>query len=141
MKISDKGLELIKEYEGLRLTAYQCSAGVWTVGYGSTRGVQPGLTISEADATERLRLDVHDAEDCVSDAVERDLTQNQYDACVSLCFNIGCKAFKNSTLVRLLNEGQTEAAAGQFSRWNKANQKVLPGLTRRREAERALFLS
>ena len=95
-------------------------------------------TISEADADSRLRVDIHFAEDCVNDHVEVSLTQNQFDSLVSFVFNLGCGAFKGSTLLALLNAGKTDAVPAQFARWNKANNRVLPGLVKRRKAEAEL---
>lgn len=140
MKISEKGLELIKEFEGLKLKAYLCPANVWTIGYGHTgKDVKPDTVWTKEDADNSLKNDVSWAEECVSDAVETELNENQFSACVSLCFNIGCHAFKKSTLVMLLNEGRIEAASQQFARWDKAGGKSLPGLARRRKAEAELF--
>lgn len=139
MKISDAGLAIIKEFESLQLKAYLCPAQVWTIGYGHTGGVQKGQVIDESEADAFLREDVEKFEECVSYAVP-DLTQPQFDACVSLAFNIGCNAFAQSTLVKMLKAGNVAGAADQFLRWNKGGGKVLPGLTRRRTAERELFL-
>lgn len=141
MKISQAGLDLIKEFEGFEPEAYLCPAGIWTIGYGHTGDVSEGQTITEEEAEELLRQDVAFAEDAVTDYVEGDLTQGQFDALVCFVFNIGAGAFRDSTLLRLLNQGDNEGAAEQFLRWNKAGGKVLSGLTRRREAERELFLS
>lgn len=142
MKISDKGLKLIKDFEGLKLTSYLCPANVWTIGYGSTGPhVKEGMTITEQEAEDLLKEDVSKFEDCVNQAVEVDLTQEEFDALVSFSFNVGCGAFMGSTLLRLLNAGNKQAAAQQFPRWNKAGGKVLAGLTRRREAEKALYLA
>lgn len=141
MKISQAGLDLIKEFEGFEPEAYLCPAGIWTIGYGHTGDVSEGQTVTEEEAEELLRQDVAFAEDAVTDYVEGDLTQGQFDALVCFVFNIGAGAFRDSTLLRLLNQGDNEGAAEQFLRWNKAGGKVLSGLTRRREAERELFLS
>jgi lysozyme len=142
MKISDKGLKLIKDFEGLKLTSYLCPANVWTIGYGSTGPhVKQGMTITEKEAEDLLKDDVKRFEECVTDAVEVDLTQDEFDALVSFSFNVGCGAFMGSTLLRLLNAGNKQAAAQQFPRWNKAAGQVLAGLTRRREAEKALYLA
>lgn len=141
MQISQAGLDLIKKFEGFEPEAYLCPAGIWTIGYGHTGDVAEGQTITEEEAEELLRHDVAFAEDAVTDYVEGDLTQGQFDALVCFVFNIGAGAFRDSTLLRLLNQGDSEGAAEQFLRWNKAGGKVLAGLTRRREAERELFLS
>jgi len=141
MRSSDKGIDLIKSYEGLRLQSYDDGGGVWTIGYGSTTGVTPGMTIDEAEATRLLKSDLMTAEQCVDESVEVEVTQHQFDALVSFVFNVGCKAFQNSTLLKLLNGGNADAAAQQFARWNKDNQKILAGLTKRRASEAELFLT
>lgn len=139
MTISDAGLALIKAAEGLRLSAYLCPARVWTIGYGTTKGVKPGDTITEAQAEDMLRADVAKFERAVTDAVRVPITQGQFDALVSLAYNIGAAALRKSTLLRLLNESKYSLAAAQFDRWNRAGGRVLAGLTKRRAAERALF--
>lgn len=140
MDVSPRGLKLIQEYEGLRLHAYQDSVGVWTIGYGSTKGVQPGDEITEAQAIELLAADVDRHADGVRRAVNVTLNQNQFDSLVSLVFNIGIGAFQRSTLLRKLNAGDYQGAAEEFLRWRYAGGKELRGLVRRREAERAMFL-
>lgn len=141
MKISPHGLAIIKGAEGLRLEAYLCPAGIPTIGYGSTRGVVLGDTITEDEAEQRLKDDVEEFEGCVADVVTVPLTQGQFDALVSLSFNIGCTRFANSTLVRLLNAGDIDGAAAEFSRWVKSKGQTLPGLVRRRQAERERFVA
>jgi lysozyme len=144
MKLSDAGLDLIKRFEGLRLKSYKCSAGVWTIGYGSTRiwgrPVEPDDAITDAQADDFLRQDVAKFESAVNSVVRVPLTQNQFDALVSFTYNLGEGNLKRSTLVRLLNDGNYHSAADEFLRWNMAAGVVVPGLTRRRAAERALFL-
>lgn len=140
MPISDRGFDLIKAYERLRLKAYLPTPDdVWTVGYGHTKDVQEGDEVTEDEADAFLREDVKSAEDCIDTYVEAELTQNQYDALCSFIFNIGCGNFKGSTLCKLINAGNFEAAQKQFARWNKQNGKPLAGLTRRRAEEAALF--
>lgn len=141
MKTSNRGLALIREFEGLRLTAYQDAVGVWTIGYGTTRGVEKGQRITEAQAEELLREDVARFEPEVLRLVKVPLSQPQFDALVSFTYNLGSKNLGSSTLLRVLNAGDYKGAAGQFERWNKAGGKVLAGLTRRRSAERKLFES
>ena len=141
MQISETSPDLTKVYEGVKPEAYRAPAGMWTLAYGHTGDFEEGQTITEEEAEELLRQDVAFAEDAVTDFVEGDLTQGQFDALVCFVFNIGVGAFRESTLLRLLNQGDSEGAAEQFLRWNKAGGKVLAGLTRRREAERELFLS
>lgn len=139
MHTSQKGLDLIKSFEGLRLTAYKCPADVWTIGYGTTAGVKPGQTITKERAEELLREDVKRFEEQVLRLVKMPLTQGQFDALTSFVYNLGAGNLSNSTLLRLLNAGDYAGAAAQFERWNKAGGKVLAGLARRRAAERALF--
>lgn len=146
MRISDKGISLIKQFEGQRLTAYQDSVGVWTIGYGWTQPVdgktiRPGMTIKEETAERLLRTGLVGYESDVSKLVKVKLTQGQFDALVSFTYNLGARALSTSTLLQKLNAGDYAGAADEFPRWNKAGGKILPGLTRRREAERALFLS
>ena len=146
MKIGNKGISLIKEFEGLRLRAYDDGVGVWTIGIGTIRypngkRVQKGDVITEAQAEEYLKHDLNTFEKVINDVVKVPLTQNQYDAIVSLTYNIGAAAFSRSTLLKRLNNKDYKGAADQFLVWNKAGGKVMRGLIRRREAERALFLS
>lgn len=139
--INEKGLALVKEFEGCELEAYSCPAGAWTIGYGHTLSAAPGMLINEAKAEALLREDLRNAEEVVDQLVEVPINDNQFSALVSFVFNVGPTAFEESTLLRLLNlfNGFEEVAA-QFLRWNKAGDEELPGLTRRRHAERALFL-
>lgn len=141
MQISANGLDLIKRFEGLKLKSYLCPANVWTIGYGSTGAhVRHGMVISEAEAEALLRQDVARFERAV-EAVTQAPTQAEFDALVSFAFNVGSGALKSSTLLRLHNAGDRQGAADQFLRWNRAGKMILPGLTRRRAAERALYLS
>lgn len=140
MRTSQKGIDLIKKFEGCRLEAYKCPAGIWTIGYGHTKGVQNGQKTTQAQAEEFLREDLKIYEQAVEACVKVPLSQNQFDALVSFCYNCGAEALRTSTLLRLLNEGKYSEAGEQFLRWNKAGGKVLVGLTRRREEERELFL-
>jgi lysozyme len=143
MKISDAGIALIKEFEGVRLEAYPdpaTGADPWTIGVGHTGpDVHRGLVIDEARVDELLRADLDKFERCVSVAVN-DIPQNQFDACVALAFNIGCRAFSSSTLARKLASGDASGAADEFLKWDMAAGHHMAGLTRRRRAERALFL-
>lgn len=141
MKTSPKGIALIKEYEGLRLGAYLCSAGVLTIGYGHTGGVKEGDLITEQKAEQLLQDDLKKFENGVLRLVRVPLTQNQFDALVSFAFNLGVGNLGKSTLLKMLNDRDYKGAAGQFIRWNKAAGKELAGLTRRRIAESELFLS
>ena len=140
MRTSQRGLSPIKSFEGLRLQAYQDAVGVWTIGYGTTRGVNSGMKISKEQAERMLLNDVQRFEPEIERLVTVPLSQNQWDALVSFTYNLGSANLGSSTLRRLLNSGDYAAAADQFPRWNKAGGKVLPGLVRRRAAERDLFL-
>ena len=134
------GLLLIKSFEGLRLRAYQDAVGIWTIGYGTTRGVRPGMTISKEEAVKFLQEDLARFEKSINDAVKVPINDNQFSALASFTYNVGSGAFRSSTLLRLLNQGDIQGAADQFPRWNKAGGRALAGLTRRRNAERLLFL-
>ena len=142
MKISEAGLSLIKSFEGCVLTAYLDAVGIWTVGYGHTGpSVHRGLTITQKLAEDILAQDVRRFELGVLNNVKVNLNQNEFYALVSFSFNVGVNALKNSTLLRLLNDGADRSiVAAEFLRWNKGGDKVLEGLTRRRQAEKALFL-
>ncbi|HEB0916369.1 TPA: lysozyme [Enterobacter cloacae] len=146
MQTSEKGIALIKQFEGCKLTAYQDSVGVWTIGYGWTQPVdgkpiRAGMTIKQENAERLLKTGLVSYESDVSRLVKVGLTQGQFDALVSFTYNLGARSLSTSTLLRKLNAGDYAGAADEFLRWNKAGGKVLNGLTRRREAERALFLS
>lgn len=143
MKTSPKGIALIKSAEGLRLKAYPDpgTGGLpWTIGYGSTSGVTRNMVITEGQAEQMLAEDLARFERIVERAVRVPVTQGQFDALVSFTYNVGEGNFTKSTLLRQLNAGDTAGAAEQFSRWVHAGGKVLPGLVKRRAAERALFL-
>jgi lysozyme len=143
MNYSKSGLELTKRFEGCRLTAYQDSKGVWTIGYGHTgRGVCAGLVWTQAQADAVLRVDVAWAECVVTKAVDVSLTQAEFDALVDFTFNVGAGAFRGSTMLRLLNAGNYAEAAAEFDKWDKCggNGCVVAGLLRRRQAEMAEFL-
>lgn len=134
------GVHLIKTFEGLRLKAYQDAVGVWTIGYGTTRGVKPGQEISEVQAEALLKADLNRFEQAVSQAVRVSINDNQFAALVSFTYNVGSGALRSSTLLKKLNFRDIYGAANEFPRWNRAGGRVLAGLTRRRNAERALFL-
>ena len=138
-RINTEGLELIKEFEGLRLQAYLCPAKVWTIGYGSTGAhVKPGMVITEAQADKLLRDDLARFERAVAKTCPT-ATDNQFAAMVSLAFNVGEAAFARSTLAKLHNAKAYKGAADDFPKWNKAGGKVLAGLSRRRARERDLY--
>ena len=140
MKTSGEGIALIKKFEGCELNAYQCSADVWTIGYGHTRGVSEGDTCTKDDAEKILIDDLVEFEGYVNDLVDTELTQNQFDALVAWTFNLGPTNLKSSTLLTRLNSGDLDDVPHQIKRWNKAGGKVLDGLVRRREAEALLWL-
>lgn len=142
MRTSDHGLQHIMESEGCRLDAYPDpgSGGTpWTIGVGHTGGVRPGDRCTMEEAMAWLRADVAWAEEAVSGQVRVPLSQRQFDALVSFVFNVGAGQFGSSTLLRLLNQGDHAGAAAQFERWTRAAGRVLPGLVKRRAAERAMF--
>ena len=143
MLISRNGIELIKRFEGCKLTAYKCPAGVLTIGYGHTGDdVTEGLTISQEDANDLLFDDVICFENGVNNLVEGlDLSQGMFDALVCFAYNVGLTNLKKSTLLKLLKDGKVLEASEEFIKWNKSNGKVLDGLTKRRAAEADLFLS
>lgn len=142
-RINCAGLALIKAFEGLRLAAYRCPAGVWTIGYGHTGpDVKPGQRITAAEAEALLRGDL----DRFESGVERALngvvtTENQFAAMVSLAYNIGLGGFGRSAVLRLHKAGKFTLAANALLLWVKAGGRSLPGLVRRRTAERALYLT
>ena len=141
MKPSSHAEALIQKFEGFCGKAYKCPAGIWTYGYGHTRGVKQGDIIPKARALEILRQDLQEAGETVNRLVTVPLTQGQYDALCSFIFNLGARNFRNSTLLRKLNDGDYKGAANEFLRWTKAGGRELPGLVKRRKAERQLFLS
>lgn len=146
MKISENGLKLIKTFEALRLSAYKCTAGIWTIGYGHIQNVKEGDEISKEKAEELLKIDVKIAENAVNELVKVKLNQNQFDALVSFVFNVGRGSLKNntgfisSTMLKFLNAGHFPLAAGQFDRWIYSGGKITNGLINRRAIEKKLFL-
>ena len=134
-----EGLALIKKFEGCELKAYQCSAGVWTIGYGHTKDVVEGMEITQEQAEQMLVDELHEYESYVNEYVTVALSQNQFDALVSWVYNLGPANLKASTMLKVLNDGKYEDVPYQMKRWNKAGGKVLDGLVRRREAEALLY--
>ncbi len=140
-KINAEGLDLVKRWEGLELKAYQDAVGVWTVGHGHTGSdVFPWTEISAGRAEELLRKDIRTAENAVIAMVSVRLNPNQFSALASFVFNLGGRAFRESTLRACVNRKDWQKAADEFPRWNRAGGKVLAGLTARRQDERRLFL-
>jgi lysozyme len=142
--ISKNGLDFIKKFEDLRLESYLPTPNdVWTIGYGTTRiGGRPvvqGEKITPRQATEYFREDILKFQKAVNDLVKVELTQNQFDALVSLVYNIGIGAFSKSTLLKKLNNGDYSGASREFKRWNKQSGRVLKGLTKRRNEEAEIF--
>jgi len=139
MKTSAEGIALIKKFEGLELNSYQCSANVWTLGYGHTQGVAEGDSCSEEDAEIILVNDLKEFETYVNALVDVELDQNQFDALVAWTFNLGPTNLRTSTLLKKLNDGEYHNVPSEIKRWNRAGGEVLDGLIRRREAEALLF--
>jgi len=144
MKISQRGIDLIRRYEGCKLDAYLCQAGVPTIGYGHTKDVKLGDTINLGEAQDLLRDDLQGFEKGVSRIVAVKLEQCQYDALVSFSFNLGLGSLKSSTLLKKLNKGSYMGAAREFPRWNKVRVGgkliVSRGLVNRRKSEQDCFL-
>ena len=130
MKISQEGLSLIKKFEGCELEAYKCAAGVWTIGYGSTKGVEEGNTITQEEADKLLLDEMEEYEGYINDMVKVDLKQNEFDALVSWVYNLGSSNLSSSTLLQKLNTKEWDDVPNQIKRWNKAGGKVLQGLIR-----------
>lgn len=141
MNTSPKGIALIIEFEGLRLKAYQCPGGVWTIGYGHTAGVKPGMVITEAQAEEYLKANLIAFERYLN-GLGLALNQNQFDALISFIYNVGTGNFSNSTLLRKVRANpQDNSIMDEFLRWVYSKGRVLPGLQRRRLAEMKLYFS
>ena len=146
MSVSNKGVDLICEFEGKRLVAYDDGVGIWTIGFGTIKypngvRVKKGDTCTLDQAKEYMRHDLIEFEHTVNSSVKVPLNQNQFDALVSLAYNIGSSAFKSSTLVKKLNAGDYQGAADQFNVWVNAGGKRMQGLVSRRDREKLLFLS
>ncbi|WP_431648740.1 lysozyme [Enterobacter hormaechei] len=153
MKISNNGLNLIKTYEGLELTAYPdpgTGGAPWTIGYGHTGPeVHAGLVWTQQQAEQALASDVAQFERDVTSLVKVQINQNQFDALVSFAYNCGsdidaddiAEGLGDSTLLKKLNAGDYDGAANEFPKWNRSGGKVMSGLTKRRNAERSLFLT
>ena len=141
MDISQNGINLIKRFEGCRLTAYKCPANVWTIGYGHTGSdVKQGLTITQEQAEKLLKSDLVVHCNNVSKLVKVPLNQNQFDALVSFEYNLGYGNLSRSTLLALINQKKFKEASEEFKKWKYAGVKVLAGLVKRREAEKELFI-
>ena len=147
MSVNKATLDLIKQYEGCKLTAYQDIVGIWTIGYGTTAaaglGIEPakGMTITQERAEDLLRQGVEKFATTVDAMITAKVNANQFGATVSLSYNIGPTALAKSTVLRELNAGNYDKAAAAFRMWNKAGGQVVKGLVNRREAEIKLFLT
>ena len=141
MKASETAYSLIRQFEGLRLMAYRCPAGIWTIGYGHTSGVVPGMSITKEQADEFLRQDIETVENIIN--VEcQNLRQCQFDALVSFVFNVGGGNFCKSTLLKKVKTNPDDnSIMDEFLRWVYAKGVVLPGLQKRRLAEMRLYFS
>jgi lysozyme len=139
MRTGDEGIALIRYFEGCRLDAYLCPAGVWTIGYGHTKGVKEGETIDQEAAEAFLIEDLEEFEGYVTEMVEVPLSQSQFDALVSWTFNLGPGNLERSTLLAKLNDGLYDEVPEQIKRWTRAGGRVLDGLAKRRNAEALLW--
>jgi len=147
-KLSQKGVDLIKQFEGLSLTPYVCSGGINTIGYGNTyytngkRVTLKDPKITQKQAEELLKHSLSTYEKAVDSFCRDDISQYQFDALVSFAYNVGTGALQKSTLIRKVNANPKDVTiADEFAKWNKANGRVLVGLTRRRQAESKLYFS
>jgi lysozyme len=141
MFYSKVGMDITKLFEGCRLKSYQDSGGIWTIGYGHTFGVHEGMTCSQEQADVWLWEDVRAAERAVNKFVTVKLTQGEFDALVDFTFNLGIGAFRDSTMLRLLNEGNHSEAANEFAKWDKCKGHIIAGLLKRRLAEKQEFIN
>lgn len=140
MKLSAAGMELIKKFEGCVLKAYKCPAGVWTIGYGTTKGVTPGMVITAEKAEELFRADIRPIERTVN-ALAINLTQRSFDALVSWIYNLGSGNFQSSTMrKKIVADAADLDITDQMIRWINAGGKPLLGLKRRRVAEANMWL-
>ena len=143
--ISDNGYKMIKDFEGLELKAYPDSGGIWTIGHGTIRypngdKVQKGDTCTAGQALEWLKNDCRWVDACLDNNIKVKISQNQFDALASFIYNVGETAFRNSTMLRLINANEIRSAANQFDVWVNVNGKRVQGLVNRRNAEKRHFL-
>lgn len=139
MEIGDLGLELIKHFEGLRVEAYRCPAGIWTIGYGHTQGVYQNQKINVQQAETLLKKDLIQFEYCVSKILKVSISQPRFDALVSFAFNVGCHNLEKSTLMFLVNQKLFAKISKELLKWDKVNGVSMLGLTRRRLVEGHLW--
>ena len=139
-KINQAGIDIIKQSEGCRLKAYKCPAGVWTIGYGHTKGVTPNSVFQSQDEAEQLLIkDLIEYSSAVEALIVVPLNDNQFSSLVSFTYNVGIGALKNSTLRKKLNTGDYKSVPEQMIKWTKGGGKILPGLVQRRNLEIELF--
>ena len=147
MKTCDDAIDIITHFEGFSANPYHCPAGIWTIGYGSTRHIdgrkigKDTRPITNEEATCWLKHELGRTEALIAKVIKVDLTPNQHGALVSIIYNIGSGNFNASTLRQKLNRGDYDGAADEFPKWIRAGGKILKGLVRRRAAERGLFLA
>ena len=141
MTPSKNCIDMVKHFEGFKALAYLCPANVWTIGYGRTKHVKEGDIISMPQAERDLQEELIEFGDQVQSVVKVELSQNEYDALTSWTYNLGVGNLQSSTLLKKLNAGDKNSVPSEMLRWNKANGKVLNGLTRRRQAEADLWIS
>jgi len=139
MKISEDGLELIKKFEGCETSAYQDSVGVWTIGFGHTKGVEEGQTCSIEDAESMLADEMDEYEGYINNMVKVDLQQHEFDSLVAWVYNLGPTNLSESTMLKVLNGGQFDRVPDEMNRWTRAGGEILEGLVRRRQAESLMF--
>ena len=139
MQLSKTGIELLKHFEGCELKAYQDSVGVWTIGYGHTKGIYEGLEITQSEAEKMLVDELPEYEGYITDKVVPMLQQHEFDALVCWVYNLGPTNLSSSTMLKKLNAGEFKEVPFQMKRWDKAGGQPLLGLTRRRNAEALLF--
>ena len=135
MKTSNYAIESIKQFEGCKLTAYKCPAGIWTIGYGHTKNVTSGMKITQVEANNFIKSDILPIETFLKGS-GLNLKQGQYDALIDFMFNLGITKFKNSTLFKLIkSKASDEKICAEFMKWVHGGNKVLPGLVKRRQWE------
>ena len=139
MKISEDGLELIKKFEGCETCAYQDSVGVWTIGFGHTKGVEEGQTCSIEDAESMLADEMDEYEGYINNMVKVELQQHEFDSLVAWVYNLGPTNLGESTMLKVLNGGQFDRVPDEMNRWTRAGGEILEGLVRRRQAESLMF--
>jgi lysozyme len=140
-KINAKGLNLIKQFEGLALKAYKCPANVWTIGYGHTAKVKENDICTEEQAEQFLLDDLENTYQCIYNMVKRPINDNQFSALCCFIYNVGCNNYRLSRMKILIDAGEFKKAANEFGKWINAKGKILPGLVSRRREERKLFLA